>query len=489
MTKRNLFLASLFVSGCLWGSLLTTDAEVILEGPGDGAFGFAVSAVHGDWDTTPDVAVGAPMQDSVFVFTDVATGTTASSSAAVFEGDSGGEAGWALDSGHLVGTGTSHLLYDLMIGAPGEAGGKGVVYILEGGQLSAGDTVGPADAWVSFTGEAAYDYAGWDVASGYLNDDYYEDIVIGACTAGTGGAIYVVYGPWDEGDAIDLADADAIIEGEQAGGSLGCALATGDSNADGRDEIVVGAFQESKGNKGGNGSVYVIYEWGNTRQRISDLSSTSVRYWGATATDGLGYSVDAGQDVDGDGVEDVIMGAPARYCAFYEDHPSYAGGGGCGSTMLPGHAYVVLGEAASGSTITLAGGNIKNHNDLELTSASTGQRFGQAVAFTGDHNGDGISDLAVGSPGLDATFLWYGRSTLGSNAFESAWSDEANAIVDGSDEGMYSGWSVAGLGDLNGDGEAELGIGAPNWEWYVDGPSEDPGAVYVFAGTEVTSAP
>ena len=40
-----------------------------------------------------------------------------------------------------------------------------------------------------------------------------------------------------------------------------------------------------------------------------------------------------------------------------------------------------------------------------------------------------------------------------------------------------------------GDGEAELGIGAPNWEWYVDGPSEDPGAVYVFAGTEVTSAP
>ena len=87
MTKRNLFLTSLFVSGCLWGSLLTTDAEVILEGPGDGAFGFAMSAVHGDWDTTPDVAVGAPMQDSVFVFTDVATGTTASSSAAVFEGD------------------------------------------------------------------------------------------------------------------------------------------------------------------------------------------------------------------------------------------------------------------------------------------------------------------------------------------------------------------------------------------------------------------
>ncbi|MFK7929739.1 MAG: hypothetical protein AB8H79_16220, partial [Myxococcota bacterium] len=150
--QRRTLTSLLFVGigGCLWGVVSTLDADLTFTGATGEVHGYSVEGrFHADNDTQFDVAVGAPFADTVYVHTDLpASGTFGTSAATVFTGASGGEAGWDLHSNYLVGTGISALMGDLMIAAPSEAGGKGKVYIIEGGSMTSDIN---QTGWVVFT--------------------------------------------------------------------------------------------------------------------------------------------------------------------------------------------------------------------------------------------------------------------------------------------------------------------------------------------------
>lgn len=143
---------------------------------------------------------------------------------------------------------------------------------------------------------------------------------------------------------------------------------------------------------------------------------------GEAAGDAFGFVADGIGDVNGDGVEDFIVGAPGN------------GAGGNGA----GRAYVY-----SGTDFALL------HT---FTGQSAGENFGWSVATAGDADGDGIADIAVGGPSAGAGVV----------RVYSAASGNLLHNLSGPGAGSNFGSIVAGLGDVDGDGRSDLLVGAPD---------------------------
>jgi hypothetical protein len=308
---------------------------------------------------------------------------------------------------------------DVIVGANyNDAGGTnaGRAYIYYGG--SAMD----ATADVMLTGQAANDYFGSSVASaGDLNGDGYNDVIVGAPyndAAGTdAGRAYVFYG----GFAMD-GTADLTLTRAAAGDNFGnCVAGAGDVNGDGYSDVIVGA----RGTGGGAGSAFVYYG-GATVTYAGGLA-------GVVADDRFGYSVSSAGDVNGDGYGDVIVGARSND----------AGGADAG------RAYIYFGSATWDATA-----------DVTLTGAAAGDNFGQCAASAGDVNGDGYGDVVVGANLNDAGGTDAGRAYLYMNSLTGT--DIPDEFFSGGAAGVRFGYSVAGAGDVNGDGYADVIVGAPN---------------------------
>jgi hypothetical protein len=245
----------------------------------------------------------------------------------------------------------------------------------------------------------------------------------------------------------DLSNADASFWGEDSnddsGDSVACA---GDVNGDGLDDFLIGAPGDDDGGDGA-GQTYLILgrataDWGMD----FDLSNANASFWGEDSYDESGHSVASAGDVNGDGRDDFLIGAPGD-----ED------GGGYGA----GQTYLILGRAAAdwGMDFDLSNAN------ASFWGEDAADNSGWSVASAGDVNGDGRADFLIGAYGDDdggdtagQTYLILGRAAADwgmdfdlSNADASFWGE------DGSD---YSGWSVASAGDVNGDGRADFLIGA-----------------------------
>ncbi len=315
-------------------------------------------------------------------------------------------------------------------------------------------TVALGDAGGLFQGTAAGDYAGAAVAgAGDVNGDGYDDVLVGSPRADTGGSnagdAYLILGPMS--GTSSLSAADAVISGLAASDLAGTALAgLGDWNSDGNAEFVIGSYGDDTSGTGA-GAAYIF----EGPVGSSSVSSAPATILGAADNDGLGYSVAGAGDVNADGIPDVVVGAYA----------SDTGGSNAGS------AYLFTGPLAG--QVTTASAVASFHG------AVAGDTAGWSVSSAGDTNGDALADLIIGAPSNDNTGTDAGMAAifLGTPSGSISMS-AADAVLTGVVAGDYAGYSVAGAGDVNGDGYDDVVVGA----YGADDSTSGGGAAYILWG-------
>ena len=390
-------------------------------------------------------------------------------------------AGWSVsDAGDVNGDGFADVLVGARFG--GDGGFRaGEAYLIFGKASGFGtvdlSTLTPA-AGIIIQGDTNNDYAGYSVASaGDINGDGFDDIIVGANGGDNGGAsageAYVVFGKASGFANIDLTALTAAdgftIQGDAAGDNAGISVASaGDINDDGFADIVIGAH---KGDDGGSyaGEAYVIFGKASGFADI-DLSALAAAdgfiIQGDTADDRAGESVASAGDVNGDGFDDIIVGASTA------DN----------SGTAAGEAYVIFGKAAGFANIDLTG--LAPADGFAILGDVLGDRVGHSVSSAGDINGDGFDDIVVGAFLADVggvssgeAYVIFGKGTAFSTIdLASLTAADGFAILGG--ERDEAGISVSSAGDVNGDGLADIIVGAG----YGDLGGTFSGQAYVLFG-------
>jgi hypothetical protein len=175
---------------------------------------------------------------------------------------------------------------------------------------------------------------------------------------------------------------------------------------------------------------------------------------GITDGDYSGFSVSGAGDINGDGIDDLIIGA--------------TGANGAGGIVTSrGACYVVFGSS-SGFSSSFELSSLDGSNGFVLNGIDDGDQSGSSVSGVGDVNGDGIDDLIIGARGADPngsrsgeSYVVFGSTNVFNPTLElSVLTGSTGFIFNGIDANDYSGVSVSGAGDVNGDGLDDLIIGA-----------------------------
>lgn len=325
---------------------------------------------------------------------------------------------------------------DLVIGAPGFDDGEndeGQVYVVHG---SAGAS-SPMPQWSRQSDQNGAFYGTSVSTAGDVDGDGFADVIVGA----PGFDFAFV----DEGQAfVHRGSASGVVtsaawtgRANQASAFYGTSVATaGDVNGDGHGDVVLGAP------KLGQGRVFVHCGFKSGLALTPSWNSATI----TGVSQRIGECVATAGDVDGDGLSDVVVGAPL---------------GGTGT------AYVFHGFALDPVVVA----------DWGTSGSSAGSSHGAAVASAGDVNADGCADVLVGAPTYtdqdsEEGFAALSYGSPGSTSFFGAWQAQGNQAF------AHFGASLAGIGDVNGDGYDDVAIGAPG---YVNGSGEE-GAVFVHLG-------
>jgi len=384
-----------------------------------------------------------------------------------------GEFGFTSEAGDINNDG----IPDFTVSNPSFDNNKGIVYVIYGKkgslrQFSSMNDFQPSDGFM-IKGNTNEQKIGFSVnPAGDINGDGVDDLIIGGpfwkrdSYSSEVGLTYVLFGRRN-GDFPSVVDPDRLsategfkIFGEGSMNRAGFSVSgAGDVNADGISDIIVGAF----GANGEAGRAYIIY---GSKQGLTDMKLPPAAGKGFTvegsSQEHLGASVNKIGDFNGDGVDDIIIGA---HCA----------------DTWAGRAYIIYGRRGGFPV------SIRASDGITIKGYGSYNNFGCTVSGAGDFNGDGLQDAIIGAyaanGGNGAAYVLLGTrqspnllyasnmdaSTPGSKGF--------TMIASGpSQVGLF----VTGGIDLNGDGLSDLVVAAPQW-------NNNKGAVYVIYGSRQSS--
>lgn len=375
---------------------------------------------------------------------------------------------------------------DIVSGSPGEDirsfddAGRGLVHH---GRVDKrpGRPESISQEWPGATGASERnDRLGAAVACGDFDGDGYDDVALGSpgeglSGAANAGAVRIVdggSGGVTSGALTLTEDTAGVNGGAESGDRFGSALAAGDFDGDGYADLAIGAKGEDKGGKRNTGVVHII------PGSASGLDARgSTRFSGGSR--GLPNKAEAGDrfgavlatgDLNGDGYDDLAIGAPAEEIRGKDD---------------AGAVFVLLGGP---SGLTTDGSAVLHQARPGVAgSPQAGDRFGAALA-TGDITGDGRAELVVGAPGegiagaadAGAVYVFTGTSDGVAPGRSTKIQQGRDGVRGQPEPGDLFGTALA-VGDLTGDGFADLAVGAPG---ETVGGVDGAGVVHVFDGSD-----
>ncbi len=423
------------------------------------------------------VLMGAQCSDEVSIETKVDDQQKISDSAGNLDAD--------LDDGDRFGSAIANIgdlegdgVIDLAVGAPGDddnGDDRGAVWILFM------DDNGRVDQWRKISDDTALSLIGLDdndrfgaalASLGDLNRDGVFDIAVGAPEdddlGDNRGAVWILF--LDSNATVREVQKISALTGGLLGDlsdndQFGSAIASlGDLNGDGISDLAVGAPEDSDGGTG-KGAVWILFM--NNDGSVASQQKISAERGGfegnLDSNDHLGSALAGLGDLDGDGVNDLAVGA---------------NGDDDGGTDR-GAVWILFlnpdGTVAAEQKISQSEGKFNG-------TLGDGDAFGSALADIGDLDEDGITDLAAGAPGSDDGGTDRGALWLlfpdrnGELRSELKISATAGNFDTDLDDGDRFGAALAGIGDLNTDGRSDIAAGAP----FDDDGGTDRGAVWIL---------